>query len=108
MSPAEAAELVSDRVNLPQSLSGPGAHATQPSSSLIKRNVDKIVFDISVATGAALAIQTSGSHSGDGESGLRGVSASCGYAVCAEATSTSWGLCFLTNTPEIIIPTSRS
>lgn len=48
MFPAEVAELVHDRV-IAASLSGPGAHATQHSFSLI--NDHNMVFEVSVPPG---------------------------------------------------------
>lgn len=69
-----------------QSLSGPGAQATQHSFSLI--NDHNMVFEISVPTGAALAIQTGGSHGGDEASRLQGNECeSCCCTTCVQKPS---------------------
>lgn len=49
---------------------GPGAHVTQCSFSVIKRNDHEIVSDVSAVTRAALTIQSDGSYGGDKDSGL--------------------------------------
>lgn len=86
---------------------GPEAHATWCSFSVIKRNDCETVSDISAVTRAALAIQSNGSYGGDRDSGLwRNECTFWLHCVLAEAVSSLGASVFLLmDMLEAITPT---